>query len=190
MYCTKCGNKTQEQERYCTHCGNPISKDIRLDDSSISEDKELDQDECIEIKDTGINNRPDELTPPPIPNQIDSTTEILVAEENINTIDNTEMWRAPFSFDGRIRRTEYCISLIVWAFSLIFTNVLVKHDFFIFVLMYIPIYWFKLAQGAKRCHDRGNSGWYQIIPLYPIILCFLDSDLGDNKYGNNPKGIK
>jgi len=178
MYCTKCGNKTQEQERHCTQCGNPISKDIRLDDSFISEDIELDQDECIEIKDTGINNRPDELTPPPIPNQIDSTTKILVAEENLNTIDNTKMWRAPFSFRGRIRRSEYGLSIIIHLVCI-----------FIPIVNIISI-WFILAQTVKRGHDVGKSAWWIILPFYPLILTFEEGDKGANEYGNNPKGIK
>jgi uncharacterized membrane protein YhaH (DUF805 family) len=46
-----------------------------------------------------------------------------------------------------------------------------------------------LAQGAKRCHDRNNSGWYQLIPFYFIWILFGDSDTGFNDYGPNPKGI-
>jgi uncharacterized membrane protein YhaH (DUF805 family) len=59
----------------------------------------------------------------------------------------------------------------------------------ILFLLMIPIYWFQFAQGAKRCHDRGNSGWYQLIPFYPFWMLFGDSDPGLNKYGMNPKGI-
>jgi uncharacterized membrane protein YhaH (DUF805 family) len=46
-----------------------------------------------------------------------------------------------------------------------------------------------LAQGAKRCHDRGNSGWYLLIPFYVFWMLFADSDIGANEYGLNPKGI-
>lgn len=56
-------------------------------------------------------------------------------------------------------------------------------------LFIIPIYWFILAQGAKRCHDRGNSGWFQLIPFYGLWMLFGDSYFGNNKYGENPKGI-
>ena len=40
----------------------------------------------------------------------------------------------------------------------------------------IPAYWFFFAQGAKRCHDRGNSGWYILIPLYWIWLMIVGTD--------------
>jgi len=50
-----------------------------------------------------------------------------------------------------------------------------------------------LAVGARRLHDTGRSGWWQLISLVPfvggiILLVFycLDSE-GDNQYGRNPK---
>jgi uncharacterized membrane protein YhaH (DUF805 family) len=58
----------------------------------------------------------------------------------------------------------------------------------LFVLIsFMPMIWFSWAQNAKRCHDRGNSGWYQIIPFYVFILLFGGSDEGTNEYGDNPK---
>jgi uncharacterized membrane protein YhaH (DUF805 family) len=47
--------------------------------------------------------------------------------------------------------------------------------------------WFLWAQNAKRCHDRGNSGWYQLIPFYFLVLLFGDGEEGENEYGDNPK---
>ena len=51
-----------------------------------------------------------------------------------------------------------------------------------------------LAVGARRLHDTGRSGWWQLIALIPILgglvlLVFLvqDSQPGDNAYGPNPK---
>ena len=57
-----------------------------------------------------------------------------------------------------------------------------------YCIMYFPALWFIFAQGAKRCHDRGNSGWYQLIPFYGLWMLFGDGDAHENDYGTDPKG--
>lgn len=54
-------------------------------------------------------------------------------------------------------------------------------------LAYIPLYWFFWAQGSKRCHDRNNSGWYQLIPFYGLWMIFASGDEDENDYGESPK---
>ncbi len=96
------------------------------------------------------------------------------------------MFLAPFAFEGRIRRLEYGISTIIYhVVYLIVVGISAETP--IFGLIMIPIIWFVLAQGAKRCHDRGNSGWYQIIPFYALWMIFAEGDKGINEYGNPPK---
>jgi len=101
------------------------------------------------------------------------------------------MFQNPFSFDGRIRRTEYGISFIIYVVAAVIVNAIMQAGggAAIIGLAYIPMLWFFWAQGAKRCHDRGNSGWYQIIPFYAFWMLFADSDSGINEYGPNPKGV-
>lgn len=89
------------------------------------------------------------------------------------------MFKNVFSINGRIRRTEYGISLLIAAFI----NVATAGFGIIFTL---PV---MILQGAKRCHDLGNSGWYQLIPFYGLFLLFQDGDRGSNIYGENPKDI-
>lgn len=52
-----------------------------------------------------------------------------------------------------------------------------------------------IALGARRLHDIGKSGWWQLIGLIPfvgivvlIIFYVMDSEAGSNKFGANPKG--
>lgn len=108
------------------------------------------------------------------------------------------MFQHPFSFSGRIRRTEYWLSNF---FSMIYgiasMAIIVANNpsyntmeeiYQIFFAVNIPNYWFFLAQGAKRCHDINNSGWMQIVPLFnPFWMLFADSDYGKNSYGEPPK---
>lgn len=96
------------------------------------------------------------------------------------------MFTNPFSFEGRIRRTEYGLSIII-QYAAAFIISLISPE--LMLVLQIPLYWFMLAQGAKRCHDRGNSGWFQIIPFYGLWMFFADSDNGINEYGPNPKGL-
>ena len=105
------------------------------------------------------------------------------------------MFKAPFSFDGRIRRTEYGLSYLIYlVFSVPFNFYFQTNEqpsggvTIVFFLLLIPFLWFLIAQGAKRCHDRGNSGWFQLIPLYGLWMLFADSDHGPNEYGPNTKG--
>ena len=57
-----------------------------------------------------------------------------------------------------------------------------------YLLLFFPALWFIWAQGAKRCHDRGNSGWYQLIPFYALWMFFGEGEECDNEYGSDPKG--
>lgn len=112
-----------------------------------------------------------------------------------NTITNSNkgMFKRPFSFNGRIRRAEYCLSFIIYMIWYGVINAMMEtpepsSEASLFVLIsFIPMVWFLWAQNAKRCHDRGNSGWYQLIPFYGFVLLFGGSDEGANEYGDNPK---
>ncbi len=114
-------------------------------------------------------------------------------ESEYEVLDNKGMFKRVFSFKGRIRRTEFGLSYIIFfVWYLIFASVTEMNDpnpvlaLFI-ILSIVPAYWFLWAQGAKRCHDRGNSGWYQIIPFYGLVMLFGGSEEGINDYGTNPK---
>ena len=102
------------------------------------------------------------------------------------------MFKHPFSFEGRITRTEYGISLLaspIYLFSSIF--LCRQNNYLILVLLPI-ILWFLFAQSAKRCHDFGKSGWYQI-PVFNfsnIEMIFKEGSAGDNEYGPNPRQTK
>lgn len=102
------------------------------------------------------------------------------------------MFQNPFSFDGRIRRSEYGLSYLVFII-LYLVGFFLWQEFqaapvFFFSLNAVLI-WFLLAQGAKRCHDLGNSSFFQFIPFYGVFMIFQDGQNGMNKYGRNPKEL-
>ena len=89
---------------------------------------------------------------------------------------------------------EYGLSLIIYfvlylaiAFSAGILNDTQSSPSQLLLFLLIPLFWFMLAQGTKRCHDLGNSGWYQLIPFYGLFMLFGNGDAHANKYGNNPK---
>lgn len=118
------------------------------------------------------------------------------AEKEESETDRYKMLRHPFSFKGRIRRMEYLISVygigITYRCIGGFLLTLVPEEMiflhvFILLLILVPYFWFDIAQSAKRCHDLGHNGWWQLIPLYPLMLIFEESKAEENKYGPCPK---
>jgi uncharacterized membrane protein YhaH (DUF805 family) len=100
------------------------------------------------------------------------------------------MFKAPFSFAGRIGRLEYLLSGL---FSLMLYGMgigimeAVKEAAVIGVLIIIPAAWFILAQGWKRSHDAGWHGIISMIPYVNLVLLFVGGDQGTNAYGLNPR---
>ena len=114
------------------------------------------------------------------------------------TDKKTAMFRGCFSFNGRIGRLEYVLSVIIsfaYAFfvaaPLSILLMIISADINVEVaqhLALIPSYWFILSQGTRRCQDLDCSGWWQLVPFYFLAMLFSEGKLGTNKYGANPKG--
>ena len=118
---------------------------------------------------------------------INDKTDVEIKEEQMNTKYN------PFTFNGRIRRRTYWIVGVVLGFiSNILTTVLdAACDDLTIAMIFLTIivlFYVQLANGAKRCHDLGHNGWWQLIPFYNLWMAFQDSEHGTNEYGPNPKG--
>jgi uncharacterized membrane protein YhaH (DUF805 family) len=68
----------------------------------------------------------------------------------------------------------------------------------IFVVAYILVFLALIVPNVcltvRRLHDMGQSGWLLLLNLIGLgivvlILCLIDSQPGENKYGPNPKGL-
>ncbi len=96
------------------------------------------------------------------------------------------MFKAPFSFDGRIKRTEFGITFLIRCAIFVFvTEMNAETGTKLWGLLYIPVLWFIWAQGAKRCHDLNKSGWWQIIPFYFLWLLFERGNPWPNQYDSH-----
>ncbi len=106
-------------------------------------------------------------------------------------------------FSGRARRKEYWMFVL---FNVIFAVVAMILDNVLGLaskeLGYGPIYGIyalvmilpSLAVAARRLHDIGKSGWWQLIALIPIVGVIVlivwyatNGESGDNRFGSDPK---
>ena len=101
------------------------------------------------------------------------------------------MLKSPLSFTGRIRRTEYGLSCVGYPLIYYFAWGMDegRGGDFLALFLVAPTLWFLLAQGAKRCHDIGKNGWWQLIPFYIFWMLLKNGDAGTNAYGNNPRAV-
>ena len=105
--------------------------------------------------------------------------------EKTSNKSSKKMFSNVFGFKGRIRRLEYGLSYLAYIF--IYSLFSEKPDSILILFSFYIMSYVLIAQGAKRCHDRGNSGWYQIIPFYFLWMIFGEGDKESNYYGPNPK---
>ena len=91
--------------------------------------------------------------------------------------NDNQVTKSMFFIKGRARRVEFGIWLVLCLLSGLIEPIL-----------WIGFFVMSLYVGAKRCHDLGYSGWWQFLPFFIFVMLFKDGELGDNKYGKNPKG--
>jgi uncharacterized membrane protein YhaH (DUF805 family) len=106
----------------------------------------------------------------------------------------TQVW---FSFQGRIGRQTYWLKYFLPWLGLNIVAAIIDATTGVpaagLVVGLVGI-WVGIAAGAKRCHDRDRTGWFQLIVLIPIIgaiwllieLGFLKGSEGENRFGPDP----
>ncbi len=94
-------------------------------------------------------------------------------------------------FNGRARRKEYWMFVLIYLIINVTLAVLGMDiiSMIVGLILLIP----SISIGARRLHDTGRSGWWQLIYFVPLIglivmIVFLVQDShDDNDYGVNPK---
>jgi uncharacterized membrane protein YhaH (DUF805 family) len=101
-------------------------------------------------------------------------------------------------FSGRATRTEYWMFVLI---NFIISVIAMLIDYFalngiriIDTLYSLAVLIPSFAVGARRLHDIGKTGWWQLIGLIPILgwivlIIYFATDSQDksNNYGPNPK---
>ena len=44
-----------------------------------------------------------------------------------------------------------------------------------------------IAVAVRRAHDQDKSGWFVLIPIYGLIMMFIEGTRGPNRFGPDPK---
>jgi uncharacterized membrane protein YhaH (DUF805 family) len=108
----------------------------------------------------------------------------------------TDAYKRYADFTGRATRTQYWMFILI--FMIIYIILAAIDSFLIGTIALSAIFNLvslipSLAIAARRLHDTGRSGWWQLIILLPLIgiivlLVFLVMDSeGDNRFGANLK---
>ncbi|MCC7249971.1 MAG: DUF805 domain-containing protein [Lysobacter sp.] len=102
-----------------------------------------------------------------------------------------------FDFNGRARRQEFWMFMLIsFVIAIVIAIIANMIKFPMLSNLYsLAVLLPTLGVGARRLHDTGKSGWWQLIGIVPLIGIIVlivfwakDSDPGDNQFGSNPKG--
>lgn len=93
-------------------------------------------------------------------------------------------------FDGRAGRGEFWRFILVSVVVSTIWGFIPKAGQILQFLWTLALLLPTLGVTARRLHDRGKSGWLQLLALIPVIggiivlvLCIPEGDAGENKYG-------
>lgn len=99
-------------------------------------------------------------------------------------------WKKYADFSGRARRKEFWMFLlgymIVYFGLMLLSNVIGPARYLVGLFglaALVP----SIAVSCRRMHDVDKSGWFQLIPIYNLILACTEGTSGPNQYGPDPK---
>lgn len=126
-------------------------------------------------------------------------------ENKAKNEDDISLNHSIFNFKGRVGRGIYwlvvfsifVIGLFIFVCEEIARSINVQDEngvlstmwLIMFMALWVLYFYVVLAVGAKRCHDLGHSGWFQMIPYYVFVMLFGAGDRDGNEYGERGDGI-
>lgn len=125
-----------------------------------------------------------------------NNTQTSATSNTANVNQGTSFFSSLFSFKGRIRRTQYWLT--IFSIGLLYTPANISNDMsdgvaIYTLLIFIPTMWIYLANIIKRFHDLGKSGWFTCLLFIPVVnfifgiyIAFFKGEECDNEYGPNP----
>ncbi|MCV6620690.1 MAG: DUF805 domain-containing protein [Cellvibrionaceae bacterium] len=98
-------------------------------------------------------------------------------------------------FSGRARRKQYWMFVLFYFIFSIVVSIVdsILGTMFLGMIFGLAMLVPSLAIGARRLHDTGRSGWWQLLLLIPLIgfivllVFYVQDSHPDNDYGPNPK---
>ena len=122
-------------------------------------------------------------------------------ENKAKNEDDISLNHSIFNFKGRVGRVPYWLVVfsiyVIGLFLFVLEETMRSIDVQVensvlstMMLVLLVLYFYVvLAVGAKRCHDLGHSGWFQMIPFYGFVMLFGAGDRDGNEYGERRDGI-
>ncbi len=100
-------------------------------------------------------------------------------------------------FSGRATRKQYWMFVLFYMIIYIALGVIdvLLQTFVLGLIFSLALFIPSISIAARRLHDTGRTGWWQLIYLVPLIglivmIVFLVQDSHDeNQYGPNPKQV-
>ena len=104
------------------------------------------------------------------------------------------MTKKYFCFEGRANRAEFwqffLVNFIVGIILSVIQQMAPKVGGILFLIYWLALLCPTLGCTARRFHDRGKSGWMQLLGLIPLvgglivlIMCIPEGDKEANAYG-------
>jgi uncharacterized membrane protein YhaH (DUF805 family) len=100
------------------------------------------------------------------------------------------------TFSGRARRSEYWWFYLAYVLAAVVASIIdgILGVTILSIILALAAIIPTLAVGARRLHDIGKSGWWQLIGIVPllgvivlIVFFATDGHPGTNKWGPSPK---